>query len=388
MANRLPIIAVIAAVLLFLLYSSVFVVNARQQALVLRFGEIVDVKNEPGIYFKAPFAFFDADSVQLIENRVLRFDLDNIRVQVSGGKFYEVDAFIAYRISDPRVFRSAVSGQITLAEARLRTRLDAALRRVYGLRDFEAALSEERAVMMREVRDQLRPDATSLGLQIEDVRIRRTDLTAEVSQQTFDRMKAERLAEAERLRARGKEAAQRITARADREVVEIVAEARKESEILRGEGEAQRSATFADAYKRDPAFFDFYRSMNAYGTALDNSGTTMVLSPNSEFFRFFRNPDGTDAKPATPAAPATAPPRRRRHLPRRLHNLHPPSRAVQDFLAAIGLVLVVEGLVYGGFPGLAKRLAGEVLSTPEIALRIVGLVAIAIGVGIVWLVRG
>ncbi|MFB9978465.1 protease modulator HflC [Mesorhizobium kowhaii] len=311
MANRLPIIVVAAAVILFLLYSSVFVVNARQQALVLRFGEIVDVKSEPGIYFKAPFSFFDADTVQLIENRVLRFDLDNIRVQVSGGKFYEVDAFIAYRISDPRVFRAAVSGQIELAEARLRTRLDAALRRVYGLRDFEAALSEQRAVMMREVRDQLRPDATSLGLQIEDVRIRRTDLTAEVSQQTFDRMKAERLAEAARLRARGNEAAQRITARADREVVEIVAEAQKESEILRGEGEAQRSATFAEAYQRDPAFFDFYRSMNAYGTALDNSGTTMVLSPNSEFFRFFRDPDGKEgpAKPVSPAptAPATAP---------------------------------------------------------------------------------
>jgi modulator of FtsH protease HflC len=308
MANRLPIIAVIAAVILFLLYSSVFVVNARQQALVLRFGEIVDVKSQPGIYFKAPFAFFDADSVQLIENRVLRFDLDNIRVQVSGGKFYEVDAFIAYRISDPRVFRSAVSGQIELAEARLRTRLDAALRRVYGLRDFEAALSEERAVMMREVRDQLRPDATSLGLQIEDVRIRRTDLTAEVSQQTYDRMKAERLAEAERLRARGNEAAQRIRARADREVVEIVAEARRESEILRGEGEAQRSATFANAYQRDPAFFDFYRSMNAYGTALNSTGTTMVLSPNSDFFRFFRNPAGADtpAAPAAPAAPGPA----------------------------------------------------------------------------------
>ena len=311
MANRLPIIVVAAAVILFLLYSSVFVVNARQQALVLRFGEIVDVKSEPGIYFKAPFSFFDADTVQLIENRVLRFDLDNIRVQVSGGKFYEVDAFIAYRISDPRVFRAAVSGQIELAEARLRTRLDAALRRVYGLRDFEAALSEQRAVMMREVRDQLRPDATSLGLQIEDVRIRRTDLTAEVSQQTYDRMKAERLAEAARLRARGNEAAQRITARADREVVEIVAEAQKESEILRGEGEAQRSATFAGAYQRDPAFFDFYRSMNAYGTALDNTGTTMVLSPSSEFFRFFRDPDGKEgpAKPVSPAptAPATAP---------------------------------------------------------------------------------
>ncbi|CAM5429417.1 membrane protease subunit HflC [Aquamicrobium terrae] len=242
MSNRFPAIVAAVAVILFLAYSSIFVVNARQQAIVLRFGEIVDVKSEPGIYFKLPFSFFDADTVQMVEKRVLRFDLDNIRVQVSGGKFYEVDAFIAYRISDPRVFRSAVSGSIDLAEQRLRTRLDAALRRVYGLRGFEAALSEERASMMREVRDQLRPDATSLGLEIDDVRIRRTDLTAEVSQQTFDRMKAERLAEAERLRARGNEAAQRIRARADREVVEIVAEANKESEspARRGRCPAQR----------------------------------------------------------------------------------------------------------------------------------------------------
>ncbi len=306
MSNRLPAIVAIVAVVLFLAYSSIFVVNARQQAIVLRFGEIVDVKQDPGIYFKLPFSFFDADTVQMIEKRVLRFDLDNIRVQVSGGKFYEVDAFIAYRISDPRVFRAAVSGSIDLAEQRLKTRLDAALRRVYGLRGFEAALSEERASMMREVRDQLRPDATSLGLEIDDVRIRRTDLTAEVSQQTYDRMKAERLAEAERLRARGNEAAQRIRARADREVVEIVAEANKESEILRGEGDAQRSATFAAAYERDPAFFEFYRSLSAYGEALDNTGTTMLLSPNSEFFRFFRDPEGKlpDTGAALPAPPA------------------------------------------------------------------------------------
>ena len=112
MANRLPFIAVIAAVILFLIYSSVFVVNERQQAIVLRFGEIVDVKREPGIYFKAPFAFFEADNVQIIEDRVLRFDLDDIRVQVSGGKFYEVDAFVAYRISDARTFRQAVSGSV------------------------------------------------------------------------------------------------------------------------------------------------------------------------------------------------------------------------------------------------------------------------------------
>ncbi|MCB1453094.1 MAG: protease modulator HflC, partial [Rhizobiaceae bacterium] len=287
MSNRLPIIAVIAAILLFFGYSSIFVVNEREQAIVLRFGEIVDVKTEPGLYFKLPFGFLEADNVQILEDRVLRFDLDDIRVQVSGGKFYEVDAFVAYRISDPRRFRQTVSGSVPLAEQRLRTRLDAALRRVYGLRGFEAALSEERASMMREVRDQLRPDANSLGLDIADVRIRRTDLTQEVSQQTYDRMKAERLAEAERLRARGREAAQRIRARADREVVEIIADAQRESEILRGEGEGERNAIFADAFSRDPDFFDFYRSMAAYTQALDPEGTTMLLSPNSDFFRFF-----------------------------------------------------------------------------------------------------
>ncbi|MBI1619622.1 protease modulator HflC [Aquamicrobium zhengzhouense] len=305
MANRFPIIAVIGAVLIFLLWSSIYVVNERQQAIVLRFGEIVDVKSEPGIYFKLPLSFMEADNVQLIEDRVLRFDLDDIRVQVSGGRFYEVDAFIAYRISDPRRFRLAVSGSVPLAEQRLRTRLDAALRRVYGLRGFEAALSEERSSMMREVRDQLRPDATSLGLEIVDVRIRRTDLTQEVSQQTYERMRAERLAEAERLRARGREAAQRIRARADREVVEIVADARRESEILRGEGEAERNAIFADAFQRDPGFFEFYRSMAAYTKALEGTGTTMVLSPDSEFFRYFGSAlgDQADAPGATTPAP-------------------------------------------------------------------------------------
>ncbi|RIK83051.1 MAG: protease modulator HflC [Hyphomicrobiales bacterium] len=312
MANRLPFLAVAAAIVLFLIWSSIFVVNERQQAIVLRFGEIVDVKSEPGIYFKLPLPFIEADNVQMIEDRVMRFDLDDIRVQVSGGRFYEVDAFIAYRISDARRFRLAVSGSVPLAEQRLRTRLDAALRRVYGLRGFEAALSEERGSMMREVADQLRPDATSLGLEIVDVRIRRTDLTAEVSQQTYERMRAERLAEAERLRARGREAAQRIRARADREVVEIIAEARRESEILRGEGEAERNAVFADAFNRDREFFEFYRSMAAYTAALEGSGTTMLLSPDSEFFRFFGSAEGRapagPAAPGTPAAPPAAAP--------------------------------------------------------------------------------
>jgi modulator of FtsH protease HflC len=309
MANRLPIIGILLAVIVFIVWSSLFVVNERQQAIVVRFGEIQDVKTEPGLYFKLPFAFIDADTVQYVEDRALRFDLENIRVQVSGGKFYEVDAFVLYKITDARRFRQTVSGDLVAAESRLRTRLNSALRTVYGLRGFEAALSEERTSMMREVRDQLRPEATSLGLQIDDVRIRRTDLTQEVSQQTFERMKAERLAEAELIRARGNEAAQRIRAIADRQVVEIVSEAARDAEIIRGENDGERNRIFAEAFSKDSEFFEFYRSMNAYSEALADSGTTMVLSPTSEFFRYFNSAAGANAaapaaSPATPAAPA------------------------------------------------------------------------------------
>ena len=299
--NRLPLIGVIVALLAILVYNSIFVVNERDQAIVVRFGEIQDVKTEPGLYFKAPLSFLDLDSVQIIEDRRLRFDLDDIRVQVSGGKFYEVDAFVVYSIENARLFRSTVGGDLTAAEARLRTRLDSALRGVYGLRGFEAALSEERASMMREVASLLRPDAESLGLKVEDVRIRRTDLTQEVSDQTFERMKAERLAEAELIRARGREAAQRIRAVADRQVVEILAEANRESEIMRGEGEGERNRIFAEAFNQDPDFFEFYRSMAAYSQALEDTGTTMVLSPDSDFFRFFQDPAGRSGGSSTGA---------------------------------------------------------------------------------------
>ncbi|MBD9372850.1 protease modulator HflC [Rhizobium sp. ARZ01] len=303
MGNRLPAILVGLAVLLFLAYSSVFVVNARQQAIVVRFGEIQSVKTEPGIYFKLPFAFMDADRVQYVSDQALRFDLDNIRVQVSGGKFYEVDAFVVYHISDARRFREAVSADRDAAEARLRTRLDSALRRVYGLRGFEAALSDERASMMREVRNELTPDAENLGLTITDVRIRRTDLTQEVSQQTFERMKAERLAEAELIRARGNEQGQRRRAIADRQVVEILAEARRESEIIRGQGDAERNRVFGEAFSKDPDFFAFYRSMEAYRQSLGSTDTTLVLNPDTEFFRYFGDMTGKAAAGSTaPAA--------------------------------------------------------------------------------------
>jgi len=298
-SNRLTLLAIAVAVILVTVYASIFVVNEREQAIVLRFGEIQDVKTEPGLYFKAPFAFAGFDTVQIIEDRVLRLDLsDQPPVQVSGGRFYEVDAFLTFKITDARRFRETVSGDLRQAADRLRTRFDAALRRVYGLRSFEAALSAERAEMMIEVRNLVRDDAQSLGLTVDDVRIVRTDLTAEVSQQTFDRMKAERLAEAERIRARGRETARRIRAVADRQVIEIVAEAQRESEILRGEGDAERNRVFADAFNRDPEFFEFYRSMAAYQRALENSDTTMVLSPSSEFFRYFKDASGEEQRGA------------------------------------------------------------------------------------------
>jgi membrane protease subunit HflC len=293
-----PLIAV--AILAFIVYSSVFVVNERDQAIVLRFGEITRVIREPGIYFKIPTAF--VDTVQIIEDRLLSMELEDIRVQVRDGRRYIVDAFVAFRIVDPRKYRENVSGSLEIARDNMRTRLDAALRRVYGQRTFEAALSEQRADMMVEVRDQLRPLANEVGIDIVDVRIKRTDLLPEVSQQTFERMRAERLAEAAQLRARGTELAARIRAEADREAVVTVAEAQREAEILRGEGEAQRSRIFAEAYQRNPDFFEFYRSMRAYDLALTGNGTTFVLSPQSEFFQFFDNAAGASA--AAPGAPA------------------------------------------------------------------------------------
>src|SRR5690606_35804209 len=272
--NRLVIAGVVVLAAIYVFVSSIFVVNEREQAIVLRFGEITDVKTDPGIYFKLPTNV--VDSVQIIEDRVLRYDLANMTVQVRGGKLYEVDAFLTYRISNPRLFRQAALGDLNVAEARIGSLFTAALRQVYGLREFDAALSAERSAMVREARDLIVPSVSELGIQIIDVRILRTDLTQDVSQQTFELMKAERLAEAAFLRARGQEAAQSIRAIADRQAVEIVAAARRDSEILRGEGDAQRSAIFAAAFTADPEFYEFYRSMQAYRTALGASGTTML----------------------------------------------------------------------------------------------------------------
>jgi membrane protease subunit HflC len=308
MSNRLFIIGAVIIAALYVLFSSIYVVNEREQAIVLRFGQITDVRDEPGLYFKIPTDI--VDSVQIIEDRLLRQDIADLRVQVAGGAFYEVDAFITYKITNPRLFRVAALGQLSVVEDRVATRFAAVLRQVYGLREFNAALSEQRPQMMLEARDAIRPDLEELGIDVVDVRILRTDLSADVYEQTYNRMRAERLAEAALLRARGQEQAQSLRAIAERQAVEIVAAATRDAEIIRGTGDAERNRIFASAYGQDPEFFEFYRSMQSYRTALGNSGTTMVLSPDSAFFRYFGSDGDIPAASTTfgtPIPPQSAP---------------------------------------------------------------------------------
>ena len=312
MNNRLIIIGVVILAALYVFFSSMYVVNERDQAIVTRFGAITDIRTEPGIYFKIPTDF--VDSVQIIEDRLLRQDITDLRVQVSGGAFYEVDAFLTYRINDPVLFRQRAQGQLAVVDDRIATSFPAVLRQVYGLREFNAALSEQRPQMMLEARDLIRPVVEQLGVEVIDVRILRTDLAADVFERTYERMRQERLAEAALLRARGQEQAQSLRAIADRQAVEIVAAATRDAEIIRGTGDAERNRLFAAAYGQDQEFFEFYRSMEAYRNALVGTGTTMVLSPDSEFFRYFGSggslPEAnTDlATPIQPsAAPITAP---------------------------------------------------------------------------------
>ncbi|KKC35576.1 membrane protein [Devosia epidermidihirudinis] len=308
MNNRLIIIGAVVLAALYVFFSSIYIVNERDQAIVMRFGQITDIRTEPGLYFKVPTDI--VDTVQIIENRLLRYDIANMTVQVSGNAFYQVDAFLTYRISDPRLFRERALGQLSVVESRLGTRFDSALRQVYGLREFNAALSEQRPQMMREARDLIRPDMAELGIEVVDVRILRTDLDQEVSATTFERMRAERLAEAALLRARGQEQAQSLRAIADRQAVEIVAAATRDAEIIRGTGDAERNRIFAAAYGQDTEFFEFYRSMESYRKALAGTGTTMVLSPDSEFFRYFGSNGSLPAANtnlATPIQPTAAP---------------------------------------------------------------------------------
>ncbi len=271
--------------------SSVFIVDEREKALVLQFGRVVAIKEEPGLAFKIPLI----QEVVTYDDRILSRDVDPLEVTPLDDRRLVVDAFARYRIVDVNQFRQAVG---TGGEASAARRLDSILRsetrEVLGSVSSNDILSSDRATLMLRIRNGAISEARGLGIEIVDVRLKRTDLPRENLDATFARMRAEREREATDERARGKEAAQRIRAQADRTVVELVSDAIRQSEIIRGEADAERNAIFAEAYGSDVEFFEFYRSLAAYQNALKADNSTMVMSPDSEFFDYLKSDLGAE----------------------------------------------------------------------------------------------
>ena len=281
-AFTLPVIAVA----LIGIISSVFIVDERETALVLQFGRIVSVKTEPGLAFKIPLV----QEVVRYDSRILSRDIDPLEVTPLDDRRLMVDAFARYRIVDVNQFRQAVgAGGVPAAENRLDSILKAQIRQVLGSVSSNDILSTDRATLMLRIRNGAIDEAGALGLEIIDVRLKRTDLPNNNLAATFSRMRAEREREAADEIARGNEAAQRVRASADRTQLEIVSDAKRQSEIIRGEADAKRNAIFAEAFGADPEFFEFYRSLAAYRVALKSGNSTMVMSPNSEFFDYLKS---------------------------------------------------------------------------------------------------
>lgn len=277
----LPIAAV---ALLVALLSSVFIVDQRDKALVLQFGQIRQVIEQPGLNFKIPFI----QEVLFYDSRILGVTTDPAEFTLGDSKRLVVDAFARWRITDLPKFRRAVgAGGIEAARANLSKIINPEIRDVLGEVTLGIVLSEDRLGLMTKIRDNARIKAASLGIDVIDVRLTRTDLPKQNLEATFARMQAERQREATDEVARGNEAAQTIRAEADRKAIETKSEANKQAEIIRGQADAKRIAIYATAYGKDPEFFAFTRSLTAYVTALAGSTTTMVLSPTSDFFRYF-----------------------------------------------------------------------------------------------------
>jgi len=291
--------AVLIAAALIVGYSSLFTVYQTQQALVVRLGQPVRVISEPGLNFKAPFI----DSVVYIDKRILDLEAPPQEVIASDQKRLVVDAFARYRIKDPLRFYQTL-GSISGANSQLSILLNSALRRVLGEVTFSHVVRDQRADLMARIRELVDHEATTFGIEVVDVRIRRADLPEQNSQAVYQRMQTERQREAAEFRAQGAQSAQEIRSRADREVTVLVAEATSKSEQIRGEGDATRNQIFADAFNQDADFFAFYRSMQAYEQGLKHSDTRMLLKPDSNFFRYFTDPSGKPRENSTKPAPS------------------------------------------------------------------------------------
>ena len=278
----IPVVVIAIAIAL----SALFIVDEREKALVLQFGQIKQVKEEPGLGFKIPII----QEVVRYDDRILSLDTPPIEVTPSDDRRLVVDAFARYRINDVVRFRQAVGvGGVRQAEDRLSDILTDVIRAVLGAEGVTSntILSAERAVLMTRIRASADAQAGALGLDVVDVRLKQTNLPEQNLEATFARMRAEREREAADEIARGEEAAQRVRAQADRTVVELVSEARREAEIVRGEADAERNAIFAEAFGADPSFFEFYRSLAAYERSLQGANSSLVITPDSEFFEYF-----------------------------------------------------------------------------------------------------
>src|SRR5882757_8294077 len=303
---RSPIAGIAALIALFVViiigYSSVFTVAQTEQVLVVRLGEPIKVVTEPGLNFKAPFI----DTVISIDKRILDLENPSQEVIASDQKRLVVDAFARYRIKNALRFYQSV-GSIQAANIQLTTLLNASLRRVLGEVTFITVVRDEREALMARIRDQLDKEADGYGISVVDVRIRRADLPEQNSQAVYQRMQTERQQEAAQYRAEGAQKAQEMRAKADRDVTVLLAEAQSKGERTRGEGDGERNRIFADAYGRDPDFFAFYRSMQAYEAGLRSNDTRMLLKPDSEFFRFFVDPSGKGRDAGAPSGAGPAP---------------------------------------------------------------------------------
>lgn len=281
----LPILVLIVAGIL----SSVFIVDEREKVLVLQFGKVVSVKEEPGLAFKIPLI----QEVARYDDRILSREVATLQITPADDRRLEVDAFARYRITDVTQFRLATGAAgenaLDVAGQRLDSILRSQTREILGSVASNDILSSDRAALMLRIRNGAIDEARALGLEIIDVRLKRTDLPDANQEATFARMRAEREREAADEIARGNEAAQRVRAQADRTQVEVVSEANKQAEIIRGEADARRNAIFAEAFGQDEEFFKFYRSINAYPKALQGGNTTMVMSPDSEFFDYLKS---------------------------------------------------------------------------------------------------
>jgi modulator of FtsH protease HflC len=281
------ILAVAAVLLLIVGYGSLFTVYQTRQALVVRLGNPIRVITQPGLHVKVPLI----DSVISLDRRILDLEAPSQEVIASDQKRLVVDAFARYRITDPLKFYQTV-GSIEGANSRLATLLTGALRRVLGEATFIQVVRDERPQLTGKMREQLDREAVPFGISVVDLRIRRADLPEQNSQAVYQRMQTERQRIAAEFRAQGAQRGQETKSRADRDVTILVAEATSKSEQIRGEGDGERNRIFADAFGRDPDFFAFYRSMQAYEAGLKAGDTRMVLRPDSEFFRYFGSPSG------------------------------------------------------------------------------------------------